>query len=563
MTAAEPLMRGTFTFLFSDIEGSTATEARIGRERYAELRERHRALLRDVWEANDGQEEGTEGDSFFVAFREAPMAIAAAVAGQRALAAEPWPDDAPIRVRMGINSGGAERIVEADGTGGNLVGVAINRAARLAAVAHGGQILATGQTQALLIDDAAGRRRAARHRGASAPGPGFAGPDLPGRRRRSAGRVPADPDDRRAAEQPADPAHDVHRSRRGAGRGGRPAGIDPAADPDRAGRDRQDTALAPARGPGGRGLPGRRLLRRARAGPRARCSWRRGSPPRSASWKARSARSPSSSPTGCATSGCCSSSTTSSRSSPPPRSSRTCSAPRRTSRSSSRAGRVLHISGEQEYPVPGLPTPPDPSQLSSLDRMSLRRRGARRRSRGARPVRRGPPVHRAGRRRQARVRRDQRERAGRRGASAPVSTGCRWPSSSPRPGSRSSRRRRSSSASTSSSTSSRRGRATCPPGSRRCAARSPGATTCSTRGRAACSTGCRSSRAAATSTSAEAICGPAEEVGGDVLDGLMALADQSLIKVEETADGEPRFRLLDTIRAYAAERLEARRRGRS
>ena len=153
MTAAEPLMRGTFTFLFSDIEGSTATEARIGRERYAELRERHRALLRDVWEANDGQEEGTEGDSFFVAFREAPMAIAAAVAGQRALAAEPWPDDAPIRVRMGINSGGAERIVEADGTGGNLVGVAINRAARLAAVAHGGQILATGQTQALLIDD--------------------------------------------------------------------------------------------------------------------------------------------------------------------------------------------------------------------------------------------------------------------------------------------------------------------------------------------------------------------------------------------------------------------------
>ena len=115
MTAAEPLMRGTFTFLFSDIEGSTRLEARIGRERYAELRERHRALLRDVWEANDGQEEGTEGDSFFVAFREAPMAIAAAVAGQRALAAEPWPDDAPIRVRMGINSGGAERIVDRTG----------------------------------------------------------------------------------------------------------------------------------------------------------------------------------------------------------------------------------------------------------------------------------------------------------------------------------------------------------------------------------------------------------------------------------------------------------------
>ena len=57
--------------------------------------------------------------------------------------------------------------------------------------------------------------------------------------------------------------------------------------------------------------------------------------------------------------------------------------------------------------------------------------------------------------------------------------------------------------------------------------------------------------------SAEAICGPSSEIGGDILDGLMALVDQSLVKVEETADGETRFRLLDTIREYAAERLEA------
>jgi len=57
--------------------------------------------------------------------------------------------------------------------------------------------------------------------------------------------------------------------------------------------------------------------------------------------------------------------------------------------------------------------------------------------------------------------------------------------------------------------------------------------------------------------SAEAICGPAADVGGDILDGLMALVDQSLLKVEETGDGEPRFRLLDTIRAFAAERLAA------
>ena len=58
--------------------------------------------------------------------------------------------------------------------------------------------------------------------------------------------------------------------------------------------------------------------------------------------------------------------------------------------------------------------------------------------------------------------------------------------------------------------------------------------------------------------SAEAICGPASEVGGEIVDGLMALADQSLLKVDDTADGEPRFRLLDTIRAYAAERLDER-----
>ncbi len=57
---------------------------------------------------------------------------------------------------------------------------------------------------------------------------------------------------------------------------------------------------------------------------------------------------------------------------------------------------------------------------------------------------------------------------------------------------------------------------------------------------------------------AEAICGPSSELGGDIVDGLMALADQSLVKVDDAVDGEPRFRMLDTIREYAAEHLEAR-----
>jgi predicted ATPase/class 3 adenylate cyclase len=140
--------RGTFTFLFTDIEGSTNLEVRVGRDRYGELRERHRAILRQVWSAHEGREQGTEGDSFFVVFDEAANAVEAAVDAQRALVKEAWPDDAPIRVRMGLNSGAAET------TGRSLVGLSINRAARIAALAHGGQILASGLTRDLLEDQA-------------------------------------------------------------------------------------------------------------------------------------------------------------------------------------------------------------------------------------------------------------------------------------------------------------------------------------------------------------------------------------------------------------------------
>src|SRR6478752_10004530 len=146
MTEPGPLTRGTYTFLFTDIEGSTGLEGRIGRDRYGQLLERHRALLREAWSANGGVEQGTEGDSFFVVFPEASGAVAAAVAGQRALFAEPWPDDAPVRVRMGLHTGAAEQ------SGDSLVGLSINRAARIAAVAHGGQVLTSGLTRDLLAD---------------------------------------------------------------------------------------------------------------------------------------------------------------------------------------------------------------------------------------------------------------------------------------------------------------------------------------------------------------------------------------------------------------------------
>ena len=137
---------GTSTFLFTDIEGSTRLEQRVGTDRYGQIRERHRTILRAIFQANDGFEQGTEGDSFFVVFPSARQGVTAAVAAQRALAAEPWPPDAVVRVRMGLHTGEAELV------GGSLVGLDINRAARIAAIASGGQIVISETTRALAGD---------------------------------------------------------------------------------------------------------------------------------------------------------------------------------------------------------------------------------------------------------------------------------------------------------------------------------------------------------------------------------------------------------------------------
>jgi predicted ATPase/class 3 adenylate cyclase len=135
---------GTSTFLFTDIEGSTRLEQRVGTELYGQIRERHRAILRRAFTAHEGVEQSTEGDSFFVVFPSARHGVAAAVAGQRDLTAEPWPDDASVRVRMGLHTG------EAQLAGGSLVGLDINRTARIAAVANGGQIVTSDATRALV-----------------------------------------------------------------------------------------------------------------------------------------------------------------------------------------------------------------------------------------------------------------------------------------------------------------------------------------------------------------------------------------------------------------------------
>jgi predicted ATPase/class 3 adenylate cyclase len=137
---------GTVTCLFSDIEGSTRLELDIGTGPYRDLLERHRELLRAAFATHQGHEQSTEGDSFFVIFRAADRAIRAAADGQRALAAEPWPEGATIRVRMGLHTGDIET------SGSDVIGLAINRTARIAAAAHGGQVLLSEATRSVVAD---------------------------------------------------------------------------------------------------------------------------------------------------------------------------------------------------------------------------------------------------------------------------------------------------------------------------------------------------------------------------------------------------------------------------
>jgi predicted ATPase/class 3 adenylate cyclase len=138
------LPTGTVTFLFSDIEGSTRLLRELGDEYASELKAHH-AIVRNAISRTGGVERGTEGDSFFVAFRTAPDAVSAAVAIQRALAEGAWPRDMPVRVRIGIHTG----VGAVSGT--DYVGLDVHRAARIAAAAHGGQVVLSAATQELVF----------------------------------------------------------------------------------------------------------------------------------------------------------------------------------------------------------------------------------------------------------------------------------------------------------------------------------------------------------------------------------------------------------------------------
>ena len=139
------LPTGTVTFLFTDIEGSTRLMQQLG-EQYVQLQMVHHQMLRDAFRSNEGRELRTEGDSFFCVFASAMDACQAAASAQRSFAQHSWPDGAALRVRVGLHTG------EAPLMGDEYIGLDVHHAARIAGAAYGGQILVSESTKALVAE---------------------------------------------------------------------------------------------------------------------------------------------------------------------------------------------------------------------------------------------------------------------------------------------------------------------------------------------------------------------------------------------------------------------------
>jgi predicted ATPase/class 3 adenylate cyclase len=134
------LPTGTVTFLFTDVEGSTRLLHELGTEAYAAALAEHRRVVREACAGHGGVEVDTQGDAFFFAFPTAPSALAAAAEFTDALAG------GPLHVRVGVHTGTALA------TGEGYVGPDVHRAERIAAAAHGGQVLVSEATAALVED---------------------------------------------------------------------------------------------------------------------------------------------------------------------------------------------------------------------------------------------------------------------------------------------------------------------------------------------------------------------------------------------------------------------------
>src|SRR5438067_2616458 len=147
------LPSGTVTFVFTDIEGSTKLLAALGTARFQDVLAVHTQALRGAF-ADGGTEIRIEGDALFVVFPSASKAVRAAAAAQRALVAAQFPHGATVRVRMGMHTG--EGNPASKDAGADYVGIDVHRAARIAAVAHGGQVLLSAATAMLAGPDVGG-----------------------------------------------------------------------------------------------------------------------------------------------------------------------------------------------------------------------------------------------------------------------------------------------------------------------------------------------------------------------------------------------------------------------
>ena len=147
VTSGGGLPSGTVTFLFTDIEGFTDLLKLLGRDVYESVLAEHSGIVHAAVAEHDGSVVDTQGDSLFCAFRSGRDGVSAAVEAQRELESRGWPEHVRVHVRMGLHSGepkaGEER----------YVGIGVHRAARIGAAAHGGQILISATTRALVADD--------------------------------------------------------------------------------------------------------------------------------------------------------------------------------------------------------------------------------------------------------------------------------------------------------------------------------------------------------------------------------------------------------------------------
>lgn len=144
---ASALPTGTITLFFSDIAGSTRLLEHLGATRYSEVLATHQRLLCATFEAHRGSVVDTQGDAFFVTFSTASAAVAAAADAQHALQAHPWPQDAALRIRIGLHAGAPALV------GDHYIGLDVHHAARIAAAGHGGQVLLSQAVYELVRDE--------------------------------------------------------------------------------------------------------------------------------------------------------------------------------------------------------------------------------------------------------------------------------------------------------------------------------------------------------------------------------------------------------------------------